>query len=948
MGYAYLTRVPYLVPVYDNPELIILASSMTIDQLSSEHRYALEQGSAISPEVIAARGYRTITARTELRRLGFSEAQSRVPALLLPVWGVQAEVVLYQSRPDAPRIRDGKPVKYATPVGAHMALDMPPLVRAKLTNPQVPLFITEGVKKADALASQGCCAVALLGVWNWRGTNEQGGKLALPDWDLIALNGRLVYLCFDSDVMLKAQVHQALARLKGLLESREATVALIYLPAGEGAKKVDVDDYLASGHTLDNLLALATGELHSPPPKDVPEVPYQTTPQGLVWLKATRDGISEVPLANFQARITADIAEDDGAEVRHFLELETYRDGHLSQFIIPAVQFKAMGWVTERLGAKAVVFPGFGLQDHLRAAIQLLSSEVVQCQVYSHTGWRKLGEEWVYLHAGGAIGQNGLVPDVTVRLPDALTGFRLPAPPTGPELATAIQASLTILDLATDQVTVPNWAAIWRAVLGGVDLSAHTSGPTGAGKTELIALIQQHFGPGLDARHLPGSWSSTGNALEELAFAAKDAVIVVDDFVPTGSTADVQRAHREADRVLRSQGNRSGRQRLRADASLRPSRPPRGLILSTGEDIPRGQSLRARLLGLELPKEGPGSLNWERLTSCQRDAAAGLYAQALAGFVRWLASRYQNVRQSLPGEVAHLRGLAHQSGQHRRTPDMVANLAVGLRYFLAFAQEVGATTPTEAETLWQRCWRALGEVAAAQAQHQAVVEPVVRFLELLTAAVASGRAHVAAADGGEPSIPEAWGWRKVPVGASDYQRSEWRPQGQRIGWIEGEDLYLEPDAAYAEAQGLAKAQGDNLPVTLYTLKRRLKERHLLVSTEQHGGKERLEVRRTLEGKRRMVLHLNSSSLIPPEVPQVPPIPDSPYGDQPNPGALGGAQIPVIDEKVPPQSAPNPASSVAVTPPDGALGAQISAITKPDEEGTITQNTTGDDREVLVI
>jgi hypothetical protein len=921
---------------------------MTIDQLSPNHRYALEQGSAISPEVIAARGYRTITAKAELRRLGFSDIQSRVPTLLLPVWGVQAEVMLYQSRPDAPRIRDSKPIKYETPAGSHMALDVPPVVRVKLADPQAPLFITEGVKKADALASQGCCAVALLGVWNWRGTNEQGGKLALPDWDLIALNGRRVYICFDSDVMLKPQVYQALARLKDFLESRGATVALIYLPPGEGAQKVGVDDYLAAGHSVDDLLTLATGELCSPPPNVVPEVPYQMTSQGIIWLKATRDSITEVPLANFQARITADIAEDDGAELRHFLELEAELNGHLSRFIIPVVQFKAMGWVTEQLGAKAVVFPGFGLQDHLRAAIQLLSSEVVQRQIYSHTGWRKLGEEWVYLHAGGAIGQSGLVPDVTVHLPDALAGFRLPAPPTGAELATAIRASLAILDLATDQVTVPNWTAIWRAVLGEVDLSEHTSGPTGAGKTELIALIQQHFGPGLDARHLPGSWSSTGNALEELAFVAKDAVIVVDDFVPTGSTADVQRAHREADRVLRSQGNQSGRQRMRADATLRPSRPPRGLILSTGEDIPRGQSLRARLLGLELPNEGPGSLSWERLTSCQRDAAAGLYAQALAGFVWWLASRYQDMRQSLPAEVAHLRGLAYRSGQHRRTPDMVANLAVGLHYFLAFAQDAGALTPTEAETLWHRGWRALGEAAAAQAQHQAAVEPVARFLELLSAVVASGRAHVAAADGAEPPTPEAWGWRKVEMGTGDHQRNEWRPQGQRIGWVEGEDLYLEPDAAFAAAQGLAKEQGDHLSVTLYTLKRRLKERHLLASTEQHGGKERLEVRRTLEGQRRMVLHLNSCSLIPPEVPQVPPIMDSPYGDQPNPGALLGAQIPSIDEKVPRPSAPNPASSIAVTPRDGALGAQISAGTHSDEEGIITQSIAGEDREILVI
>ena len=46
------------------------------------------------------------------------------------------------------------------------------------------------------------CCIDLLGVWSWRGTNSDGGIAALPDWDYIALNGREVYIVFDSDVML--------------------------------------------------------------------------------------------------------------------------------------------------------------------------------------------------------------------------------------------------------------------------------------------------------------------------------------------------------------------------------------------------------------------------------------------------------------------------------------------------------------------------------------------------------------------------------------------------------------------------------------------------------------------------------------------------------------------------------------------------------------------------
>jgi hypothetical protein len=173
-------------------------------------------------------------------------------------------------------------------------------------------------------------------------------------------------------------------------------------------------------------------------------------------------------------------------------------------------------------------------------------------------------------------------------------------------------------------VTVPLHAATYRAALGDTDFSIHLSGPTGEGKSELAALCQQHYGPELDSRRLT-SWESTENAIEGQAFQAKDQLIVLDDFAPIGSSYDVQRWHKKADRVLRAKGNASGRQRMRPDTTLRPEKPPRALILSTGEDVPRGQSLRARMLVLEL---SPGDLDWHKLTQCQQDAAGGLHARA--------------------------------------------------------------------------------------------------------------------------------------------------------------------------------------------------------------------------------------------------------------------------------------------------------------------------------
>jgi hypothetical protein len=124
-----------------------------------------------------------------------------------------------------------------------MVLDVPPAARAALGDPTIPLFVTEGVKKADAAVSKGLCCVALLGVWNWRGTNGQGGKTALPDWESVALETRMVYVVFDSDVATKPGVRAALVRLKAFLEHRKAHASILYLPSGPGGTKVGLDDY---------------------------------------------------------------------------------------------------------------------------------------------------------------------------------------------------------------------------------------------------------------------------------------------------------------------------------------------------------------------------------------------------------------------------------------------------------------------------------------------------------------------------------------------------------------------------------------------------------------------------------------------------------------------------------------------------------------------------------
>jgi len=212
--------------------------------------------SAVPPEIARARGYVSVDTKARLEALGYTVQQRRVPGLLVPLHSADGRCVGFQYRPDAPRTTEtGRPVKYETPGGQANRLDVPPGVGPKLGDPNVELWITEGARKADAAAHRGLACVSLTGVWNWRSTNPSGGKVALPDWQDVALNGRRVVLAFDSDSRSNPSVGKALDALAGYLSSKGAYVVVCQLPAAADGK-TGLDDYLAAGHGLDDLAAL--------------------------------------------------------------------------------------------------------------------------------------------------------------------------------------------------------------------------------------------------------------------------------------------------------------------------------------------------------------------------------------------------------------------------------------------------------------------------------------------------------------------------------------------------------------------------------------------------------------------------------------------------------------------------------------------------------------------
>jgi len=164
---------------------------VTAVTLTATHQQTLID-SAIAADIAAARPYSSVTADDQ-RLAPFADYQ-RADGILIAVRPPDGTNGRYQLRRDVDRIRkDGSTARYEQPAGGEHRLDVHPRFRDKLADPSVPLWIGEGIKKGDALASRGVACVSLGGV-------ECGLTPAcIEDWKHITIAGRTFIICFDYD-----------------------------------------------------------------------------------------------------------------------------------------------------------------------------------------------------------------------------------------------------------------------------------------------------------------------------------------------------------------------------------------------------------------------------------------------------------------------------------------------------------------------------------------------------------------------------------------------------------------------------------------------------------------------------------------------------------------------------------------------------------------------------
>ena len=685
-----------------------------------------------------------------------------------------------------------------------------------------PVFVVEGEKDADRLHGLGYVATtSAMGAEKWKTEHSD------------SLRGALVIILPDND----EPGHKHAKQVRDSLLGKAASVRIVDLKKGFDAlpDKGDVSDLMdllgetAGCKLLDELTAKAEEAAEAFTKSDLwqavqlyAKVAGYCVDGGRIC-QATQDGPK--PLGNFVALPRTVLTRDDGVNITKDMVIDGWSpDGRpLPQVQIKANQFNSMNWVAENWDFAATLMPGNTVKDRVRYAI----SEVGQASAqrvteYSHSGWRKIDGQWAYLYQGGAIGAQ----DVTVDLGSGLSSYRLDGGgAAGFEEISRQDAAVATLLCGTrmaEHVAVPLMATIFLAPLR--EFLAQTGvtpgyalfllGGTGTRKSTALALALSHFG-NFNGKSLPASFNDTANFIRKKAFLLKDMPIVVDDYHPVTSLVERKKMESTAQSLARAFGDGAERGRMRSDLSLQESMPPRGVAIISGEDTPGvGESGMARFYVVNVSKTDiPVG---DKLTAAQESARKGFLQKSMAGYIKWLLPRADELAGELHQDFLDNRATALEltRGQHGRSAESIAHMILGYESMLDYLKDCGVLDDENRERMLARAWQTLCDNSKKQTDEGRDDRPSKLFLASINELLISQGARVRDVK----SSDEEFGGYKDMIG---YKDETW--------------YYLMPQVSYRAVARLCSDQGQAFPLTQKMLYKQMREDEMLTGDTMSGG-----------------------------------------------------------------------------------------------------------------
>jgi len=331
----------------------------------------------------------------------------------------------------------------------------------------------------------------------------------------------------------------------------------------------------------------------------------------------------------------------------------------------------------------------------------------------------------------------------------------------------------------------------------------HLHAQTGSLKTELAKLMISLYGP-LEDYALTYKWTGTPVGAEARANALKDALMLIDDLKPNTIRADVLP---QWVGFIQAYVDAEGRKRGTIGGGAGASRPPRCILISTGEAIPEAgeASFTARMLLVQLDKQPDG---WNTTLQAVKEQSV-LFSGLMRSYIAWLlkSDGYEALKVMRKYQTNNVEAKA---GQHLRLANNYAANCTAAELFATFCQQTGLMTAIEKDVFLAAHQRAIIEVVTATGRKVQEERYSRRYLDALRDAVSTGFAYI----------------------------GDHKAQARRVGWEDQEAVYLLSGSMSVVNQWLSTSNSPPINIPLKELKQQLYEDGFTRSTP--GRVDRME------------------------------------------------------------------------------------------------------------
>lgn len=390
----------------------------------------------------------------------------------------------------------------------------------------------------------------------------------------------------------------------------------------------------------------------------------------------------EIYLIQRQRRIS------ESGEREDFYIFNVEVGGNVVRTEVSESELESFGWVRKATHGTAYYMQKKGLEgrfyEYVHKVIEdeIATAPAVTC--FESNGWHRVGLQWVYVEGSGSIG--GMCKDVFGN-PE----LRLIGHPALSEYEAACQfLNLTYLTVDCDKAKFL-MAYVATSVLGtlygeaGLPLQYVLAivGTTNSMKTSIAKVFSNLWNAG-EKKTPDVTFASTRGGLETYVKEYRDAILLVDDFMPADNATEMNQQIAKLKSLVRMYGDGVPIMRMAAGnaTSRRPVNRVYGSCMITAEILPGIESSQTRIVKIPL---SPGEVNTACLTYYQENPL--IISTFLRGFIRYIAQDVEKTIRLIKGFAKIYRG--HAGCKIPRFETVATQLRIGWDFVCEYLKTLG-------------------------------------------------------------------------------------------------------------------------------------------------------------------------------------------------------------------------------------------------------------------